>query len=332
MEIISFNPSERIIYYDKPYLDTIKFVRASDISDGKILNKNIKYVEKSLHERYKEFVSLENDILLSLTGNYKVAMVTTPFNNALYANTLVLLRVRSKSVSPEYIYYFFFSDVFKKLINNMMVGSVIRYIRLSELKKIRIPVPAYGLQRQIVRQIKARNSRNKIHQVLKDDVNTLEALTSQLESDTLEFKPSLYVSYTNIKSKFFPILKSIAGFLNSIEGGTLLIGVGDNGNIVGINQDYIQSGNKGYDTWEQTLTNVIKNNLGSHILDNVKVTKMELDGLDVAKIDISYYMSPVFLKYRKNNEDKVGFFVRSMNTTQELDLEKFYELIKSRQY
>lgn len=56
------------------------------------------------------------------------------------------------------------------------------------------------------------------------DIEHLQSLIQQLESDTLEFKKST--------AQLKPAFETICGFLNA-KGGVVLIGVADNGNIIG---------------------------------------------------------------------------------------------------
>jgi predicted HTH transcriptional regulator len=53
------------------------------------------------------------------------------------------------------------------------------------------------------------------------------------------------------------VLKTIAAFLNT-EGGDLLIGVADDGSIVGIERDQLESDDK----FMRHLTQVVRNGLG----------------------------------------------------------------------
>ncbi len=87
-------------------------------------------------------------------------------------------------------------------------------------------------------------------------------LLSAGESNVLEFKERARWSFgTEMKDKSEQIIvKCIAGFLNS-EGGTLLIGVSDDGIPVGVEADYktLSKGNR--DGFELFLTQLIKNKL-----------------------------------------------------------------------
>jgi len=66
-------------------------------------------------------------------------------------------------------------------------------------------------------------------------------------------------------------IKTIAGFANSGFGGTLLIGVADNGSVHGLEDDYATFSRRGergdHDLWGQHLQNLIRSRLGDAALD-----------------------------------------------------------------
>ncbi len=68
---------------------------------------------------------------------------------------------------------------------------------------------------------------------------SVEDLLAEMESDRIEFKSSAYYSYKpDIPERVITesVLKTIAGFLNA-SGGTLAVGVADDGEILGIQPD-----------------------------------------------------------------------------------------------
>ena len=86
------------------------------------------------------------------------------------------------------------------------------------------------------------------------------------ESDTLEFKSSIvYPPNANMQpepsKQKWAILKTICGFLNTITGGELLLGVNDNGNSCGLKQDidYLYSAGLIPDCSIDKLRNYVKN-------------------------------------------------------------------------
>lgn len=88
-----------------------------------------------------------------------------------------------------------------------------------------------------------------------------EELIKRGESKTLEFKATLRWSLRDgrrdDKNITHAVLKTIAGFLNT-EGGDLLIGVTDEGQVVGIEHDQLESDDK----FMRHLSQVVRNGLG----------------------------------------------------------------------
>src|SRR5206468_9272089 len=88
-----------------------------------------------------------------------------------------------------------------------------------------------------------------------------EDLIKRGESKTLEFKSTLRWSLKEDKQddKFVThaVLKTVAAFLNT-EGGDLLIGVADDGSIVGIERDQLDNDDK----FMLHLAQVVRNGLG----------------------------------------------------------------------
>ena len=74
------------------------------------------------------------------------------------------------------------------------------------------------------------------------------------------------------------VVKSIAGFMNA-HGGTLLVGVTDDGTVVGIEEDYPFLGKKDADSWELWLTDLLCRSLGKTAAADVLATAELLDAM-----------------------------------------------------
>jgi len=89
--------------------------------------------------------------------------------------------------------------------------------------------------------------------------NSVSELIAQGENHTLEFKETLQY---NINSKQIDLdvrhesLKTIAGFLNA-DGGTLLIGISDSGDVKGIGRDKKAINNANDDKFERYIRNYL---------------------------------------------------------------------------
>jgi predicted HTH transcriptional regulator len=108
-------------------------------------------------------------------------------------------------------------------------------------------------------------------------------------------------------------LKTIAAFMNS-EGGTLLIGVEDSGDILGLDHDLSLLGGS-RDKFEQTLVHLISDEIGPALSHYCRIRFELLDGKLVCVVEADAVSEGVFVKGDKGKE----FFVRLGNTTKSLD-------------
>ena len=149
------------------------------------------------------------------------------------------------------------------------------------------------------------------------------------ENDTIEFKMSLRWDFReNIVNKALEktIARTVAAFMNS-AGGTLVVGVSDEGKIVGLGADYATFGSrKDGDRWEQALRNVLNTYLSKEVAALVGCTFAQAGGKTVAVIRADPALRPIYLTDQSDAE----FHVRSGNTTQRLDVKQANEYIKHR--
>jgi hypothetical protein len=146
------------------------------------------------------------------------------------------------------------------------------------------------------------------------------------ESPTLEFKSSLRWDFREgqvNKALQKVIAKTAAGLMNS-DGGTLLIGVADDGSVVGIENDLNSLSKGDLDGFEQTLRQVLSDNIGPEFSHLVKSAYERVDSATVAVVKVDPSPKPVFAKGTNGTE----FFVRVGNTTRPLDLEASHDYIR----
>ncbi|MET0370698.1 MAG: DUF3320 domain-containing protein [Sphingobium sp.] len=155
-------------------------------------------------------------------------------------------------------------------------------------------------------------------------VNTpspLVALIAEGEHERLEFKETLRWDVAGaVQNKKLEevVIKTLAGFANRV-GGTLLIGVADDGTIRGLERDYTcLGGNR--DRMQLHLTNLVTNHFGqAYRAARIRIGFPEHEGTEVCRIDIDRSPSPVFVTTKDARDTPAErFFVRSGNSTQEL--------------
>ena len=147
------------------------------------------------------------------------------------------------------------------------------------------------------------------------DLAHVQSLITDGESNVLEFKERARWSHgTPNKGKSEQIIaKSVAGFMNG-EGGTLLIGVADDGTVTGLDADYetLSKGNR--DGFELFLTQLIGHNISGPSPSLCRITFHEVDAMDVCRIDVAASSKPVFAR-PLNGKEFTNFWVRQGNKT-----------------
>ena len=173
--------------------------------------------------------------------------------------------------------------------------------------------------------------------ITNEDIKTVIDLEEVIESGEhgfLEFKSTMRWNLREArqdKKMEEIILKSIAAFNNS-EGGKLLIGVADKGDILGLQDDYntLKEGNK--DHFELHLRNIVNNAYGKDFATtHMKVNFPIIEESEICEIDIKAGNKPLFLEVSNKNGQKLKkFFVRSGNSSQDLDIAETAEYVKRR--
>jgi Putative DNA-binding domain len=157
---------------------------------------------------------------------------------------------------------------------------------------------------------------------------TIATLIAQGESATLEFKSTARWDLKEHKKN--PaleqvILKTIAAFLNT-GGGTLLIGIADNGKVLGLTHDYQTLQKKNRDGLELWLTDfLLKNNLGQDLAPFIQITFHDLDSQDICRIIAKPAPRPVYVK---DNQDE-HLYIRSGNSTRKLNVKDAINHVKN---
>lgn len=157
----------------------------------------------------------------------------------------------------------------------------------------------------------------------------LSSIIQKGEGSALEFKSSLRWDMTESRvnrSLEGVVLKTLAGFLNSHLSGTLLIGVADDGQIIGLDKDYQTLKKPNQDGFEQNIMAAIANNLGADLCQFVHVLFHVIDNKDVCRLIVSPAPRPVFLE--QGNAPK--FFVRTGGGTRDLNIQEALDYIHGR--
>ncbi len=155
------------------------------------------------------------------------------------------------------------------------------------------------------------------------------------ENQHVEFKSALrwdqHLQQVNPKLEGV-IIKSIAAFSNG-KGGTLLIGVRDNGEVAGLDGDFNSLKKNDSDYFEIHLRNLMNQNFGiPFITQNIAIEFPVIEGKEFCALQIEKGTEPVYITTTDKNGNKTErFYVRSGNSSQEIQsLKEITEYISKR--
>ncbi|MFX0201312.1 MAG: Eco57I restriction-modification methylase domain-containing protein [Candidatus Hodarchaeota archaeon] len=154
--------------------------------------------------------------------------------------------------------------------------------------------------------------------------NPILELIAQGESQTLEFKEALEYSVDTRQRSADVLqssLKTIAGFLNA-DGGTLLIGISDSGEVKGLQRDFRCMGRIDRDRFELHIRNYLRDRFAPTPVGKVNISFEELAEGTVCRVDVQACEEIIHL------DDEV--YVRDGNRTQKLEGRALTEWIQRR--
>jgi type I restriction enzyme, R subunit len=148
------------------------------------------------------------------------------------------------------------------------------------------------------------------------------------ESAHLEYKSTLRTAASTgevIKPLETATIKTVAAFANSPDGGTLLIGVADDGSVHGLASDYVslhKDGKNDRDLFQLHLAQLLINAVGEAVASSVSTQLHTIDGRDLCRVHVPPSSFPVdahvVLERKGQLQRKTAFFVRIGNGTREI--------------
>ena len=161
------------------------------------------------------------------------------------------------------------------------------------------------------------NSRSKISVICE--------LINQGENDRLEFKSTFRWDIRQNKKNpaiEHAALKSMAAFLNS-EGGDLLLGVADDGTVLGIETDNFPNDDK----FLLHVWALIKSSMGQDVSQYIRTTLENIRGKTVCRVHCLKSQKPVFLRQSGFDEE---FYIRIGPSSGSLEISEALKYISGR--
>ncbi|GEM_PF-3263266 len=155
----------------------------------------------------------------------------------------------------------------------------------------------------------------------------IEEIIRSGEHERLEFKTSLRWDTQRgqvNKDLERSVMKTVAAFLNS-DGGSLVIGLDDQKQVVGLEPDLASLVRKNHDGFENHFNNLFVSMIGPEFRQFVKLSFHDINNKSVSLIQVDRAQRPAYVK-TGNGED---FFIRTGNATTSLKVSQVASYVSS---
>ncbi len=216
---------------------------------------------------------------------------------------------------------FLLDQVFIFNLQSLGTGSTAQDLLINSITALVISVGGYVYMRKggrnlvsnfVVKVMQANPRVFRSRKYLETPSERIKSIITNGEGSKLEFKSSLRTNlHTNAfdKNIEFSILKTITAYLNT-EGGTLIVGVSDKGEILGLGRDAFPSNDK----LKLHLENMIKDHIGPQFKTFIDYGIFSVDDKHILKIDCLPSIKRIFLKQNGDEE----FYIRNGPSTAKL--------------
>ena len=267
-----------------------------------MLNKSIKGIS----------TKAKTELLFMLLGALIFYFLVHPFSmilNIIESSSGKITAGRIFEIMKEHLVMSFTSEMFRLSLSYIIFGSLIGLI--------------FGLFQS--KLLKSNLIIQKQGKIISDDILRWIEMG---ESNWLELKSSLRYDYKTQevnKNLEVVIAKTIAGFLNS-NGGKLIIGANDNGDILGLENDYLTLKIKNKDGFEMKIFQIINGYIGRQACFNIHVTFIDINTKEVCLVSVNVAKEPIYLSDKNNDK----FYVRTGNATNPLSLKETVQYLNNR--
>ncbi len=163
---------------------------------------------------------------------------------------------------------------------------------------------------------------------------SLEDLIIEGEDEELEFKSSLRWDFRENKTNKAledVVVKTVAAFANA-QGGTLLIGINDDGEILGLEGDYHSLGGADRDKFELHLRNILNNRFGkAFVSSKLHISFPSVHKTEICQVDVKQASTAMVISTKdKHGQMQEKFYIRSGNSSQELPMNEMQSYLTAR--
>lgn len=292
------------------------------------------------------FEDRENAVYIPNIGNSKVV---SNLQDAKLKHHNYFQVVLKESTSNEYVALFFESNLGRLILDSLSTQSFISHVNKQDIEQAPIAVPSIAEQKSIVltkhklhelqdvienfnkeialKPTSSASIQGQLSRMLEaiavlTDADKVRTIIREGESKRIEFKESLSLDVRKQTRESYieqSSLKTIGAFLNT-EGGILLIGVSDEGEIRGVDRE-IEKFHKNTDKFLLHFKNLLKAKIGEQFYPFIDNRLVKVDDVHILLVDCKASQTPCFLE---GND----FYVRTNPATDKLEGSKLVEYVR----
>jgi predicted RNA-binding protein with RPS1 domain len=327
-----------------------------------LLSKIEKTIEVKNIEEISTIVEKANLIHLQMNKN-TISLERFP---SIYRLIYFLDIVRSFSsldkVTFDKLYNYIFEDAYKKYPIIQSISKIVLSNNLISSEKVDESVIfknlniIYNLLKQGVFNLDESNSEKRAR-ILKERLREIKESIKNEESEKIEFKSSLICPVLNdfdkkrynkikkdptkkneienligIKAKnriIHSSVKTLVAFANS-KGGTLFIGVDDDGNILGLDNDYGEIGSGNRDEFRKKFDEFIDNYIGNYFFSLISTEIESVDRKEIFIVNVKPADEEVFLLKNDKKQNCCDFYIRRQSSSVKLIDKELINYYKTR--
>jgi hypothetical protein len=308
---------------------------------------SIKELSDQVNHSKTDLKEIPNSVYIPKLGNSLITSDKTSLS--IKEQNVIQVVLKKELVFAEYIELFFLSTYGVELRESLLNGNAIKFISKTSLLAAEIPIPSIEQQKIL---IEAKNKINKLEGLVMDFKSEL-SLRPDYAAKFLEQYDKVHKSLTELtaEEKILEMIKTgettkvefketfetdvqhggkvpkntlresamkeIVAFVNQ-DGGTLLIGVADDGNITGIEKDNFKSEDK----YLLNFKDVFKTKIGSEWSHRIEFALHTVRGKLVLRVDCQPGIAPCYM-------NRIPY-IRLGPSAEELDQKSFLDFSKKR--
>lgn len=139
----------------RKYTETgLPYIRIRDLSEGKITNGDLAFVNEGLKKEHERNIIHPGEILISRVGTIgRAAIVSEEYTGALVNQHISIITVDETLMLPEFLMFYLNTEWAKEQLEQRSQGTGQRFVNAKSILEIDVPLPPVDVQERIVQQI-----------------------------------------------------------------------------------------------------------------------------------------------------------------------------------